>query len=217
MRSAIAVLVLAGLALAPAAAAKGPHAILSPGTERIEPGDPWAASVTFVEFGARHARSASPSLVAGSGDARLSAPLTIARAGGFGQEYRGRLVFPFDGRWRITVLDGSKADRRFVFPRLQVGGPNARPTSDFVAFPEGSMAERAGAGGTYSAPSEPPGGGAHSLPPKVISFAKPEPEPDGGPAVWITAAGLALAGMGLIAVRRRARTGAEGEAVGPEE
>jgi MYXO-CTERM domain-containing protein len=203
MRRALVVLVLAGLALAPTAVAKGPHAILSPGTERIEPGKAWVASVTFVEFGARHARTARPSLVATHGDTRVSAPLTIAYAGGFGQEYRGRLVFPFEGRWWITVLDGSKADREFVFEKLRVGGPNARPTGDFVAFPEGSMAERAGAGGTYSAPTEPAGSGrTSSLPPKTISFAE-EPDSDDGTALWIPAAGLALAAVGLIAVRRR--------------
>jgi MYXO-CTERM domain-containing protein len=205
MRRAVVVLVLAGLALAPTAAAKGPHAILSPGTERIEPGKAWVANVTFVEFGARHARTARPSLVAHKGNARLSTPLTIGYAGEFGQEYRGQLVFPTKGRWRITVLDGSKADRRFVFRKLRVGGPNARPTSDFVAFPKGSSAERAGAGGTYSAPTEPAGSGRTSpLPPEVISVA--EPEPDGGTAFWIPAAGVALAAVGLIAVRRR-RTG----------
>jgi hypothetical protein len=201
MRRALVVLVLAGLALAPTAAAKGPHAILSPGTEPIEPGQAWNARVTFVEFGARHARTASPSLVARSGDARVSAPLTIARAGGFGQEYRGRLVFPSKGRWRITVLDGSKADRRFVFPRLHVGGPAARPTSDFVAFPKGSMAERAGGGGTYMAPTEPAGSGRTSqLPPRVFSVA--EPDDDTGTSLWIPAAGIALVGVGLVAVRR---------------
>jgi MYXO-CTERM domain-containing protein len=205
MRRALVVLVLAGLALAPTAAAKGPHAILSPGSERIEPGRAWVAGVTFVEFGARHARTARPSLVAHRGDARVTAPLTIAPSRGFGQEYRGRLVFPFDGRWSITVVDGSKADRRFVFPKLQVGGPNARPTSDFVAFPKGSMAERAGAGGTYGAPPEPAGSGRGTpLAPKVISFAAPKD--DGGTPLWIPIAGVALAGLGLVAVRRRRAT-----------
>jgi MYXO-CTERM domain-containing protein len=202
MRRSLAVILLAGLCLAPSAAAKGPHAILSPGTEPIEPGRAWAGSVTFVEFGPGHARSARPFVVARNGDARVSAPLRSAGAGQFGSEYRLRLVIPEAGRWRITVVDGSRADRRFVFPALAVGGPNARPTSDFVAFPKGSRAERAGAGGTYGAPSEPAGTGRSTpLPPKVISFA--EPNTDGGTPFWIPAAGLALAGLGLIAVRRR--------------
>jgi MYXO-CTERM domain-containing protein len=202
MRRALVVLVLGGLALAPAAAAKGPHAVLSPGTEPIEPGRAWVGSVTFVEFGPGHARRARPAVVARSGDARVSAPLRRAGAGQFGQEYRVRLVFPRAGRWRITVADGTSAERRFVFPALQVGGPNARPTSDFVAFPEGSRAEREGAGGTYGAPPEPAGSGrASPLPPKVISFT--EPDRDGGTSLWIPAAGLALAGLGLIVVRRR--------------
>jgi MYXO-CTERM domain-containing protein len=202
MRRSLAVLLLVGLCLAAAAEAKGPHAVLSPGTEPIEPGRAWVGSVTFVEFGSGHARSARPVVAARNGDARVSAPLRSAGAGQFGSEYRLRLVFPQAGRWRITVVDGSRADRRFVFPALQVGGPNARPTTDFVAFPKGSRAERAGAGGTYAAPNGPAGSGRGTpLPPKVISFA--EPNPDTGTPFWIPAAGLALAGLGLIAVRRR--------------
>jgi MYXO-CTERM domain-containing protein len=202
MRSALVVLLLAGLAVAPTAAAKGPHAILSPGTERIEPGQAWVGSVTFVEFRRGQARSAQPTVVARNGGTEASAPLRRAGAGRFRSEYRVRLVFPEAGRWRITVTDGTRANRHFVYPALTVGGPNARPTSDYVAFPKGSMAERAGAGGTYAAPTEPAGSGRTSpLPPKTISFA--EPESDTSTALWIPAAVLALAGLGLIAVRRR--------------
>jgi MYXO-CTERM domain-containing protein len=202
MRRSLVVLLLAGLVAAPTAAAKGPHAVLSPGTEPIEPGRAWVGSVTFVEFRSGHARSLRPAVVATNGGARVSAPLRSAGAGQFGREYRLRLVFPRAGRWRITVVDGTRADRRFVFPALQVGGPNARPTSDFVAFPKGSRAEREGAGGTYSVRPVPPGSGRVTpLPPKVISFA--EPNPHTGTPFWIPAAGLALAGLGLIAVRRR--------------
>jgi MYXO-CTERM domain-containing protein len=202
MRRSLVVLLLAGLVAAPTAAAKGPHAVLSPGTEPIEPGRAWVGSVTFVEFGPGYARSARPTLVATNGGARVSAPLRNAGAGQFGREYRLRLVFPESGRWRITVVDGSRADRRFVFPAVQVGGPNARPTSDFVAFPKGSRAEREGAGGTWSLEPEPAASGRGTpLAPKVISFA--EPNPDTGTPFWIPAAGLALAGLGLIAVRRR--------------
>ena len=202
MRRPLVVLLLAGLVAAPTAAAKGPHAVLSPGTEPIEPGRAWVGSVTFVEFRSGHARSLRPAVVATNGGARVSAPLRSAGAGQFGREYRLRLVFPRAGRWRITVVDASRADRRFVFPALQVGGPNARPASDFVAFPKGSRAEREGAGGTYSVRPVPPGSGRVTpLPPKVISFA--EPNPHTGTPFWIPAAGLALAGLGLIAVRRR--------------
>jgi MYXO-CTERM domain-containing protein len=202
MRRALVALLLGGLALAPAAAAKGPHAILAPGTEPIEPRQAWLASVTFVEFGAGHARRARAEVVALGGTERMSAPLRSTGAGEFGQEYRMRLVFPRAGRWRITVLDGTRADRRFVFPALRVGGPNARPPTDLVAFPKGSRAEREGAGGTYGAPPEPAESGRNTpLPPKVISFA--EPDSGDGTSLWIPAAGLALAGLGLIAVRRR--------------
>jgi len=199
MRRALAALVLAGLVVAPTAAAKGPHAILSPGTEPIFPGRAWLGSVTFVEFGPGRAR---PAVVARKGDARVSAPLRSVGAGKFGSEYRLRVVFPEAGRWSITVVDGTRAGRRFVFTPLAVGGRNARPTSDLVAFPQGSRAERAGAGGTYGAVSKPAGSGRGTpLPPKVISFA--EPDPDTGTPFWIPAAGAALAGLGLIAVMRR--------------
>ncbi|MGH3992697.1 MAG: hypothetical protein ACRDSN_09585, partial [Pseudonocardiaceae bacterium] len=75
MRRSLVVLLLAGLALAPAAVAKGPHAVLSPGTKPIEPGRAWVATVTFVEFGPGPARSARPTVVARNrGGERLSAP-----------------------------------------------------------------------------------------------------------------------------------------------
>jgi gentisate 1,2-dioxygenase len=51
MRRPLVVLLLAGLVAAPTASAKGPHAVLSPGTEPIEPGRAWVGSVTFFEFG----------------------------------------------------------------------------------------------------------------------------------------------------------------------
>jgi MYXO-CTERM domain-containing protein len=202
MRRSLVVLLLAGLVAAPTATAKGPHAVLSPGTEPIEPGRAWIGNVTLREFGSGHARSPRPAVVARNGGTQVSAPLRSAGAAQFGREYRLRLVFPRAGRWKITVVDGTRADRRFVFPALQVGGPNARPTSDFVAFPKGSRAEREGAGGTYSSEPEPAASGRGTpLPPKVISFAEPNPNP--GTPFWIPAAGLALAGLGLIAVRRR--------------
>jgi len=202
MRRSLAVLMLAGLVVAPTAAAKGPHAILSPGTEPISPGRAWVGSVTFVEFGSGHARKARPAVVARGGGVTVSAPLRSEGNGQFGHEYSVRVVFPRAGRWRITVVDGTRAARRFVFPPLPVGDANARPTSDVVAFPNGSRAERAGAGGTYGAPPEPAGSGRTTpLPPEVISFA--EPEPDTGTPLWIPAVGLALAGVGLVAIRRR--------------
>ena len=203
MRRLLLVVLLAGLLTAPTAAAKGPHAILAPGTEPIFPGRAWVGSVTFVEFGSGHARRARPAVVARSGDRRVSAPLRDAGAGQLGHEYSVRLTFPRAGRWRITVVDGTRAGRHFVFPRLQVGGANARPASDFVAFPEGSRAERAGGGGTYGAPPEPAGSGRTTLlPPKEIWFAEP-PQDGGGAAIWIPAAGLALTGLGAVALRRR--------------
>jgi MYXO-CTERM domain-containing protein len=202
MRRALVVLLLTGLLVAPSASAKGPHAILAPGSDRIEPGQPWVVSVTFVEFRSAVVRGLRPEVAARNGGERVSASLRRAGDGQFGREYRARMVLPRAGRWRITVLDGTKASRRFVFPALEVGGPGARPTREFVAFPEGSRAEREGAGGPYQAAPEPAGSGRTSqLPPKVISFA--EPADDGGTSLWIPAAGVALVGLGLIAVRRR--------------
>ena len=184
---------VAVLALAPSAAAKGPHAIVEPGPGGIAPGERWVATLTLNEFRARALARARPRVFLRSGRDRLvvtPARMSVGR-------YRLSAVFPRPGRWAYTVVQGR---RRFDFPASLIGA-GERDTMAYVAFPEGSPAERQGAGGSYMEDAAPTGGDA--LPPEVVMPAAGEGD-GGGLAWWIPAAGLALAGAGtLTAVRRR--------------
>ena len=185
---------LAALALAPSAAAKGPHAIVDPGPAGIEPGEQWVATLSLNEFSAPALARAQPLVVLRSGRDRLVVRPVRTQPG----SYRLSAVFPRAGRWAYTVIAGA---RRFEFPAAVIGS-GERDTMAYVAFPEGSAAERQGAGGPYIEDAPPAGG--EPLPPEVVM---PSPRGDdggGGFAWWIPAAGLALAGAGaLSAVRHR--------------
>jgi MYXO-CTERM domain-containing protein len=113
--------------------------------------------------------------------------------------YRIRVSFPHAGRWTYTVVAGR---RSFRFPAATIGAGAPRIRTGYVAFPEGSRAERQGGGGAIVGDPEPasgePGGGA--LPPQVI---EPPDEDGGGLTPWVPAAGLALAGAAAIGWRRR--------------
>ena len=193
----LAVLLVAFLVLAPAAAAKGPHVIMTTGPEAVEPGTPWEATLEFNEF--RHVMR--PVMTASRGDRRVTAriasvPASMEGATGF----KKRMVFPTAGRWRLTVVSGK---RRFAFAAIRVGSGVA--PQDYVAFPEGSEAARQGGGGVYL--SDPPvgAGGDTSLAPEVITFEDAHPGDDGGglPLWPLPLAGVVLAGAGAAVVRRR--------------
>ena len=190
MRRSLGILLIVGLVLAPAAGAKGPHAVLSSGDEPSEPARPWHATVELVEFGQRPPR---PVLIARKGERRIA-----VHGSRDGARYGFRVVFPAAGRWRVTLLDGK---RRFVFPPLSVGTGDA--PLDYVAFPEGSMAERQGAGGVYYESAEPSGSGRDTpLPPETVSLA--EPSTGAGFPFWVLpAAGVVLAGAGIATMRAR--------------
>lgn len=204
--------VIAALAIAPAAAnAKGPHASLSTGPEGLRPGQPWVATLTFVEFRSRDVERVQPVVVLRSRSGRFSVrprlldsyvppnPDVLAEA-----RYRVRVVFPRAGRWSYTVFDGTPAHRRFRFPAVTIGQGAARVKTGHVAFAEGSRAEREGGGGPimHDVPEDPPGDDV--IPPEVVLPAEEEQD-DGGTALWLPAAGLALAGAGAVTVLRRRR------------
>lgn len=198
MKGIAVVAVLTILALAPSAVAKGPHASVSSGPAGIEPGEPWVTKLTFVKFGARDVVAARPTVILRSGSQRFAVyptplgshvakqPDVLAEA-----RYRLRVVFPRAGRWSVTVLDGTRADRRFRFPAAAIGGGAERVSTDLAAFPQGSPAE---------APTEL---GDALAPERVL----PQDDvPDGGRSgLWIPAAGLTLAGVGALTVLRRRR------------
>jgi hypothetical protein len=188
------VLLIAGLVVAPAASAKGPHAVLTPGPEAVEAGRPWRATLELNEF----PRSPHPLVVASRGDRSVKGRLrpTAPRmpgAAGFGL----RMVFPAEGRWPLVVVAGK---RRFAFPAVVVGGADA--PQNWVAFPKGSRAERDGAGGVWTeGPEVQAGSGGAQLPPETVSLAEPPDDDGGGLALWIPALGLALAGAGIWSFR----------------
>jgi hypothetical protein len=199
----VAAIVIAALALAPAAVAKGPHAMVSSGPEGIEPGQPWVTTLTFVEYRGSDIAAARPTVILRSGAHRFVVrPTRVASDG----RYRLRVVFPRAGRWSYTVLDGTRANRRFRFSAARVGADVDRVTTGYVAFPDGSRAQAEGAGGpVFGDPAPAAGGPDGVLPPEVVL--PPETEHDGGGfALWIPLAGLAVAGVGtLTALRRRGR------------
>jgi hypothetical protein len=209
-RIVVASLLLVGLALAPSAAAKGPHALVEPGPGGIAPGEPWVTTLSLVEFGADEVAAARPVVIFRSGADRLTVstrrvgahiptqPDVMAEA-----RYRLRVVFPRAGRWSYTVLDGTPKQRRFQFPAVTIGPNTVGDKTAYVAFPEGSPEARQGAGGPVLGDGAPPGGG-ESLPPEVV-VAAAEDGGGGGFPLWIPAAGLALAGAGTLTLRRLRR------------
>jgi hypothetical protein len=191
------VLVVAGLVLAPAAVAKGPHAILTSGPDPLEAGVPWEATIELNEFRATQ----SPLLIAMRPDAHVDAKVRRVAASMQGaQGFKTTMVFPQEGRWKLMLVAG---ERRFRFPALSVGG--AAP-QDYVAFPTDSAAARQGAGGVYMEPEQADtSGGGGALPPEELNIAEDaQRDEEGGLAAWwlFPAVGVVLAGAGL-ALRSR--------------
>jgi hypothetical protein len=178
---------LAALVLAPAASAKGPHAILTTPRETVEPGKPWQFTIELNEF----RRPPVPAMIGRHGARTVGAevertPASIHGAAGF----RFTMIFPREGRWKLRLFAGK---RRFAFPAVQVGG--ARMPQDYVAFPIGSQME--GVGGDFS-PNQVPSGRGQT--PQEGS----DPSQDGGIASWLLPLlGIALAGAGVAVVTRR--------------
>jgi hypothetical protein len=205
---------LAALALAPSAIAKGPHATVDAGPTGLRPGEPWVTTLTLLELGGRESASARPLVILRSGPERFTVrPRLIGahvpRAVDVPTEarYRLRVEFPRAGRWSYTVLDGTRKRRRFRFPAATIGRGARRDTTGFVAFPQGSPEAKQGAGGPILGDPAGPSGPGDSLRPDVVMVASGEDDGDGGGLpLWIPAAGLAVAGAGaLTVVRRRLR------------
>lgn len=193
----LAVLLAVGLVLAPAAVAKGPHAILNSGPDAAEPGKPWKAALELYEF----RRTSLPVVMATRGERRVA--VRVRQAPGRMDETRFELrgAFPTAGRWRLTMVMGK---RSFSFPAIRVG--SGVVPQDYVAFPKGSEAARQGAGGVYlTEENGEPGGGA--LPPENLSIATADADDEddgGGIAPWLfPLLGVVIAGAGFATLRAR--------------
>ena len=198
MRRTLLVLIGVGLLLAPAAAAKGPHAVLTSGPEPVLPGVPWEATVELNEF----RDPPAPLLIAVADGGHVDAQVRRAAASIEGAiAFKTTMVFPKAGRWRLMLVAGS---RRFELPALSVG--SAAAPKDYVAFPVGSEAARQGAGGELVTGEQRVGAnGGDALPAEVISAAGADPGGDGaGFPVWLLPIlGVVMAGVGAAAFTRR--------------
>jgi hypothetical protein len=198
MRTLIVVSLVASLVLAPAALAKGPHAILTTGPDPIEVGRPWESTIELNEVPGRP----RPSFVAIRPDGHVDALIRRAPAsmpGALG--FKATMIFPAEGRWKLLLIAGP---RRFSFPPVEVG--SGRPPQDYVSFAAGSYAARHGAGGVYMEPEPVDASGNGVLPPEVLELAADdEAGGDGDLAMWwlLPAAGVVLAGAGLATLRGR--------------
>lgn len=188
MKRTLVLFALIALAVAPAAAAKGPHAILSSGSEAVEAGQPWDVRLELMET---PKGAPQPTLMARHGDRLVAVRGRLASSDGFMSRYELVVEFPVEGRWRLAVVDRK---RRFEFPAVGVG--SGRVPQDHVSFPEG--------GGRRTDVPEQSVGFGEQLPPETVEIASEENE--GGFALWILPlAGLALAGAGAGVWRLRGR------------
>jgi hypothetical protein len=132
------VVLLVGLVLAPAAFAKGPHAVLTSAPEPVMPGVPWKSTIQLNEF----RDTPRPLLIAFRDDGHVDADVRRAPDGMAGaSRFEATMVYPTAGRWKLMLIAGK---RRFSLPALSVG--TGEPPKDHVAFPVGSKAARQGGG-----------------------------------------------------------------------
>ena len=199
MKRSLTALLLAGLALAPVASAKGPHAILTTPPEVIQAGEPWEFTIELNEF----RDPPVPAMIARRGGRTVGArvrkvPASMSGAAGF----KFTMVFPSQGRWKLRMFAGK---RRFSFASVDVGGATAPP--DYVAFPLGSEAAEQDAGGVYitdDAPAAPAVAASAPAERDADTDTDTDTDTDGGMGAWVLPLlGVVLAGAGVAAVSRR--------------
>ena len=176
MKRTVLVFLLGALACAPAAAAKGPHAVLTTPREAAEPGKPWEFTTELYAF----ADSPQPAIIGRRGARTVGAEVEkVQSAMADAAAFRFTMVFPSRGSWKLLMFAG---DRRFVFPAVRVGG--ARMQRDYItAFPisrgQTPISDRSQKEGS-------------------------DPSDEGGIGAWLLPLlGGMAAGLGVAAIRRR--------------
>ena len=123
------------LALGPASASAGGFATVgleSPPPQTISAGDSWGAEFTVQAHGRTPAPGLDPRVVIeDSGGEVETFPAVPGDKPG---SYRADVVFPSDGRYDITIVDGY-ANQRHTFPAVTVGegGPQAAAAAGSTA------------------------------------------------------------------------------------
>jgi hypothetical protein len=189
MKSMLIVSLTALLVFAPAAAAKGPHVVLTTPGESVEPGKPWEFTVELNEFPDRPHVAVTGRLGSRTVGGRVErTPSSMTGAAG----YRITMVFPDAGRWTLRLFAGAK---RFAFPAVDVGGTTV--PQDYIAFPIGS--DIPGQITNFS-PSDAP----EPAPAEAATKTETASADDGGIGPWaLPLLGVVLAGAGVAAVSRR--------------
>jgi hypothetical protein len=202
MRRLVVMAVVAGVVVAPgAAAAKGPHAILTTPREAVEPGKPWQVTVELNEF----PRPPKPAMIGRRGSRTVGGEVERTPSSIDGATaYRITMIFPRRGRWALRLFaDG----RRFVFPAVDVG--SAKLPQDYLAFAAGSRFARQGAGGPFTTDEAPAGRSATDPAGSSQRAARTTTTDDdgGGIRTWVLVllgallAGAALAGVNALTHR----------------
>src|SRR3954454_14404170 len=97
MKRILLIALAAGLVLAPAASAKGPHAVLTAPRETVEPGKPWEITVELNEF--RH--PPHPAMIGRQGGRTVGAEIEKVPSGIGAAAFRVTMLFPREGRWTL--------------------------------------------------------------------------------------------------------------------
>jgi hypothetical protein len=134
-------LVAAGLAVT--AAAKEMSVALASGPPSLGPGEPWNAEL-LIHGEPAILKEATPGIIvrADSGETRtFSARSTGKRAADGQLLYRARVVFPSEGRWSYTLIDGI-SERQYEGGHVTIGNAERAPAGgtgrpDPMAAPAG--------------------------------------------------------------------------------
>jgi hypothetical protein len=130
MRRALVATAFLALAFAATAAAKEMSVALASSPPALGPGDTWNATL-LVHGEPDILAEATPSVTIYGPDGTIQtfAAKRLKKPAADGQlQYRAAVVFPTEGSWRYTLVDGV-SDREYEGGTIQIGQPAGAPTS----------------------------------------------------------------------------------------